>query len=88
MNLINTYRVWRSKRSLSKAIKKADQQAKQTGRRYYVVKVDNSGLAVVDNSFIKIYNRKAKRKIRSHELKQMALYATPWTTKKKQKNDL
>jgi len=88
MILINIYRVWRSKRSLNKAIKKADQQAKQTGRQYYVVKVDNSGLAVVDNSFIKIYNRKAKRKIRSYELKQMSLYATPWTTKKKQKNDL
>ena len=81
--LINWYKRWVSRRSLKSAVRRANKYAKQTGRRYYVVRLSISGLAVVDNAFMKVYNRKAAVKINAHQLQTMALYSTSWTTKRK-----
>lgn len=81
--MMNWYKKWISKRSLQRSIRRANKNAMETGRRYYVVRVSGGKLAVVDNSFMKIYNRNAKVKIKAVDLAKMTLYCTPWTTKRR-----
>lgn len=57
--------------------KQADQAHKETGKRYFVVPATENRCMVVDNTYIKYYNRqKGVKKINIHDLIKMAYYAT------------
>jgi hypothetical protein len=57
--------------------KKADRLHKLTGRRYFVVPKTANSLTVVDNSYIKYYNKVNKNKqITIVDLINMSYYAT------------
>ena len=62
------------------ARKKADKMHKLTGRRYHVIPAPNNKLMVVDNSFVKVYNKKAKeiktKQIDAMDLIKMSYYST------------
>ena len=68
------------------AIRKANNRWKSTGRRHFVLMNEKANLVVVDNSFIKQYNKINKKKKIDHvNLMEMALYATPVGTYFKRK---
>lgn len=79
--------VRRNKRNLKKAIRKADKYAAETFRQYHVLLVSGGKIAVFDNHAMNIYNKKAVRRLKAFEFKQMALYSTQWTTKRRSKGD-
>jgi hypothetical protein len=63
------------------ARKKADRMHKLTGKRYHVVPGAKNKLIVVDNTFVKIYNEKAKnikgtKRIDFDDLIKMSYYST------------
>lgn len=82
---LNKRGVRRNKRNLKKAIKKADRWAAETFKQYHVLLLVGGKIAVFDNQAMNIYNKKAVRKLKAFEFKQMALYSTQWTTKRKSK---
>ena len=60
---------------------KADKYHKLTGKRYHVVPGGKNKLIVVDNTFVKIYNEKAKtlkgaKRIDFDDLIKMSYYST------------
>ena len=72
-SILNSFFFWKMKR-------KANKMHKLTGKRYHVVPKDNTHLMVVDNSFIKRYNKAVKgksKKITIHDLLKMSYYSTP-----------
>jgi len=75
-----------SKMLFNLAIRKANNRWKSTGRRHFVLMNEKANLVVVDNSFIKQYNKINKKKKIDHvNLMEMALYATPVGTYFKRK---
>ena len=75
-----------SKMLFNLAIRKANNRWKSTGRRHFVLMDEKANLLVVDNSFIKQYNKINKnKKIDNVKLMEMALYATPGGTYFKRK---
>lgn len=72
-SLRNSYDFWKAKR---KAIK----MHKLTGKRYHVVPFSDKKLGVVDNTFVKSYNRTVngkRNKITIDKLLKMSYYSTP-----------
>ena len=61
--------------------KEADRLHKLTGKRYYVLPISKSRLGVVNNEYLKVYNKWAahnnRKKIRLPDLLDMAYYHTP-----------
>jgi hypothetical protein len=58
-------------------VREAKKLNKLTGKRYFVVPQTNHSLTVVDNTYIKFYNRqKGVKKININDLIRMAYYAT------------
>lgn len=56
--------------------KRADKMHKVTGKRYHVIE-NNGRLMIVNNSIIKVYNKKTKKyKININQLLNEALYST------------
>ena len=72
-SLLNSYNFWKAKR---KAIK----LHKLNGKRYHVVPASNTTLVVVNNDYIKRYNKAIKnkrKKINISDLIKMSYYSTP-----------
>ena len=72
-SIINSFKFWKVKRE-------ANKKHKLTGKRYHVVPFDDKTLGVVDNSFIKAYNKTVKgkqNKITIDKLLKMSYYSTP-----------
>ena len=63
------------KRLLNKYIKRADLLHATNGKRYHVIPIENQ-LVIVDNTFIKEYNKRAKKKINIADLFELAYYST------------
>ena len=57
--------------------KKALRMHQTTGKRYYIVPKSKHRLMIVDNTFVKIYNKYSAHKIDTYSLEKMAYYATP-----------
>jgi hypothetical protein len=72
-SLINSYNFWKAKR-------KANKMHRLTGKRYHVVPASETKLMVVNNDFVKEYNRLVKKKghkITIEKLLKMSYYSTP-----------
>jgi len=60
-----------------RARRKADKMHELTGRRYHVIAAADNKLVVVDNNFVKYYNKKTKGpKITIDKLIEMSYYST------------
>lgn len=69
-SLLNYYNFWRMKR-------KANKLHSVTKKRYHVLPISDTKLIVVDNSFLKYYNKqKGVKKINIHDLLKMSYYST------------
>ena len=71
-SLLNYYNFWRMKRA-------ANKKHKITGKRYHVVPKSNDSLMIVDNTYIKFYNKAVKgksKKITINDLIRMSYYST------------
>lgn len=84
-SIINSFNFWKAKR-------KANKMHRLTGKRYHVIPQSDGKLTIVDNEFIKHYNRVVKgksKKITIHDLLKMSYYSTPvqGITRKKQKTN-
>ena len=77
---------WRNRMLINRAIKRADKLHELTGKRYFVMPGD-AGLQVVDNEYLKSYNRSAARNhTRRWTIKdvlEVCYYATGSTTNKR-----
>ncbi len=66
-------------RYLNRMIKQADLLHSTNRKRYHVIPLEKGAgrkLVIVDNTFIKEYNKKAKKKINIHDLLELAYYST------------
>ena len=65
-------------RKFNKAKKTADHLHATTGKRYHVVPSGKNKLAVVNNDYIKLYNKTkgVKKKINIHTLIKLSYYST------------
>ncbi len=71
--LKNKYSFWRMKR-------KAIRLHELTGKRYHVIPVTETSLMVVDNTFVKAYNKTINgrnNRITFHDLINLSYYSTP-----------
>ncbi len=69
-SLLNYYNFWKMKR-------KANKLHKMTKKRYHVVPLSDTKLTVVNNDYIKWYNKhKGVKKITIHDLIKMSYYST------------
>jgi hypothetical protein len=58
-------------------VREAKRLNKLTGKRYFVVPATNHSLCVVDNTYIKLYNKqKGVKKININDLIRMSYFAT------------
>jgi hypothetical protein len=70
-SILNSIAFWINKRE-------ADKRHKSNGRRYHVVPATSTRLIVVDNSYIKHYNKHSKGpKLTIVKLLEMSYYSTP-----------
>ena len=88
--LIYQYNSIRNNIEFKNKKKKADKLHKLTGKRYHVVPATSTSLMVVDNSYIKVYNKVVKgRKITINDLLRMSYYSTSvQSVTRKQKNNV
>ena len=77
-NPIQLFREWKDRRYLKRMIAEAKRMHLITKKQYHVVPIEDGKLQVVDNNFLKNYNRVEKSgRITGIELRNMALYSTP-----------
>lgn len=88
-NPITVFKEWKKEREYQKKLaieekkfeaykEEANRLHRISGKRYFVVPKSETECIVVDNVYIKAYNRqKGVRKINIHDLIKMAYYATP-----------
>lgn len=75
---IKSFKAYKEKRYLKRMIAEAKRMHLITKKQYHVVPIENGRLEVVDNLFLKNYNKADKSgKITGVELRKMALYSTP-----------
>lgn len=75
---IKYFREWKEKRYIKRMIAEAKRLHLITKKQYHVVPFEGGKLDVVDNHFLKSYNRIYKSvRITGIELRKMALYSTP-----------
>lgn len=70
-------------RDFIKAVRKARRRAIITRRQIHVIPIKGGKLAIVDNEYMKVYNKHAVRKLTATEFKKIAIYSTKWTTRKR-----
>jgi|GEM_PF-5746296 len=75
---IKSFREWKERRYLKRMITEAKRLHLITKKQYHVVPLEGGKLDIVDNHFLKSYNRIDKSgRITGIELRKMALYSTP-----------
>jgi len=79
--VVFTYNSWWNTRHLKKMTKDADKKHELTGKQFFVVPASKTRLMVVDNSYVKAYNKMASKqkrpKITHPQLLEMCYYKTP-----------
>lgn len=72
-----TFKIWREKRYLKGMIQEAKRMHLITKKQYHVVPLDDGKLKVVDNDFIRNYNRvEGMKHVNAIDLRKMAVYST------------
>lgn len=74
--MIKLFFILLGKYRLLKAKTKANSLHKMTGKRYYVIPYQKGRLIVVDNNYVKLYNKYNKSKITIERLLLMSYYHT------------
>lgn len=77
MKLIRWFVNWKQKRYLKAKIQEAKRMHLATGKKYHVVPiVGTDRLKVVDNEFIKHYNKFVKSPVNGIDLIKLSIYST------------